>query len=224
MEKPTDNSFSVWAVREVDHLFSAFRRYTRFVFFSKWFLGVFALVLMSSLIAYPLLTKSRDGMRVSFVGSANNPGSAAASPVMNNPEFRGTDDKGQQYKINGIRAIQQTQDLVVIEQMNGILNKPNNSYNTLKADRAELQQQEKILNLYGNVTVTDDTGYVFVTPHATVNTLTMDVDGTDQVQGNGPEGNLLAIGFKIRDNGNDIFFGGTGRVNVVIDKMRADRK
>ena len=222
-DKPTDSSFSIWAVREVDHLFSAFRRYTRFVLYSKWFLGLFAIILMASLIAWPLLSKDKSGMRVSFIGTSTKPGDAA-SPTMDNPEYKGTDDRGEKYDVVGTRAIQQTPELVIVENVFGKLFKPDGNINTIKAARAEFQQDNKIMDLYTDVTTTDvNSGYVFVTPHATVNTDTMDIDGEQQVTGDGPSGNLLAIGFKIRNNGNNIFFGSPGnRVNVHIDKMRAD--
>ena len=36
----------------------------------------------------------------------------------------------------------------------------------------------------------------------------------------GPQGNLLATGFQIRDNGKRILFGGTGRVLVNVERTK----
>ncbi len=212
----------LWGVREVDHLFSAFRRYTKFVFVSKWFLALFALLLMGSLIAWPLITKDRSGIRVSFVGTDTKQGSSAASPVMNNPHYQGMDAKGQQYKVTGLRAVQKTSELIAIEQVNGQLLRANGESVSLRAERADYAQKAGRLDLFGNVTIQDSGGYIFVTPSATVNTATMDVSGTDKVDGNGPQGRLSAIGFTIRENGKYIVFGGRERVTVHLDKMRQD--
>lgn len=213
------HTLSFWAVREVDHLFSAFRRYTRFVLYSKWVVGLFALILMVSLIGYPLLTKDRSGIRVTFTGT-DATGAPIASPVMENPEYQGTDANGQQYKVTGLRAIQKTADLILIEQVEAQLLRTDGSFVALSADTAEYTQKTSRIELIGNVNVNDSTGYTFVTPSATVHTDTMDVVGNQRVEGAGPQGKLLATGFKIGNNGQDITFGGSARVNVTIDKMK----
>ncbi|MFN7401651.1 MAG: hypothetical protein ACK5R4_04880, partial [Alphaproteobacteria bacterium] len=43
-------------LREADTVFGYISRYTRFVVFSKWFLGVVSLLAMTLLIAWPLLS------------------------------------------------------------------------------------------------------------------------------------------------------------------------
>lgn len=221
MNDEPDKKFSLWGVREVDHLFSAFARYTRFVLYSKWVFGVFALVLMVSLIAYPLLTKDKSGIRISFVGT-DSKGQPISSPVMNHPEYQGTDKNGQQYKVTGLRAIQKTADMIVIEKVEGQLLRKDGSFVAISSDSAEYQQKAQRIELIGNVNVSDASGYTFVTSRAMVNTDNMDVDGAEPVEGTGPQGKLLATGFKIRDNGGRISFGGASRVTVHLDKMRQD--
>jgi lipopolysaccharide export system protein LptC len=215
-----------WAVREVDHLFTRIGYYTRFVSFGKWVLVLFALLLLACLIAWPLVEKDQSGIRVAFTDSktaqANTAASTAASPVMDSPEYRGNGDKGQRYKINGTRGTQVTPTLVVVDQVEGQLLMANNSWMSLTADRGEYHQDIQILQLFGNVTLIDDRGYTFVTPHATVNTQTMDAHGEDPVSGTGPLGNLLASGFQIKDNGANITFvrGPSDPVHVHIDRSQ----
>jgi lipopolysaccharide export system protein LptC len=218
MDDP-DKKSPLWAVREVDYLFGAFKRYTRFVFFSKWFLGVFAILLMVSLIAWPLLSKDKAGMRITFQGTDSN-GAPVASPVMESPEYEGSDERGQQFKITGTRAIQKTPELVLIEKVQSQLIKTNGSWVGMTADGAEYYQKENRIELKGNVTVSDDTGYIFVTPSATIDTKTMHVSGKEKVEGSGPQGNILATGFEIDDNGSKIKFGGQSRTIMHIDKMK----
>lgn len=209
-----------WAVREVDHLLSRFTRYTRFVLYSKWFLGVFALLLMGSLILWPLLTQDKSGVRISFIGTETKDGGMSISPVMNNPVYEGTDKKGGRFKVTGGRAIQQSAELIIIEKVEGQLLTKNQSWVSLTADRADYEQAKNSLILTGNVILIHDAGYSFTTPQAMINTETMAVYGNQQIRGDGPMGNLLATGFEIRDNGNRIRFGGTGRVNVHLEKSK----
>lgn len=220
MPDSQDKKFSLWGRREVDHLFKAFRRYTKFVLFSKWFFGIFAIALMVSLIGYPLLTKDRSGIRISFIGTVDGAGKPITSPVMNHPQYQGTDKNGQQYKVTGTRAIQKTPELIVIESVEGQLLRADGSFITLRADTAEYLQKQELIELIGNVQVQDSTGYNFMTPRATVNTATMEVTGNDRIEGIGPQGKLLATGFKIGDNAKEITFGGTSRVTVTIENMQ----
>src|SRR5262249_6618623 len=151
--------------------------YTKFVLFSKWFLGVFAIVLMSSLIAWPLLTKDRSGIRITFMGTGNP--NNAASPVMEHPQYEGSDAKGQQFKVTGIRATQKTPELVLIEKVDGQLIRANGGWSSLNADTAEYRQKQNHLELIGNVVISSDTGYIFNTPRASVDTKTMHITGNE---------------------------------------------
>lgn len=210
-------------VREMDKLFTTFRRYTKFVFVSKWFLGVFALLLMVSMIAWPLLSRDRAGIRITFTGTETDGSKKIASPVMENPEYEGTDAQNQQFKLTGLRAIQRTPDLVEIQQVNGQLIKLDDSWVGLTSEKAEYVQKENRVELMGNVTISNDAGYVFTTPSAHIDTKTMHVTGKEHVEGVGPQGKLVATGFEIGDNGSVIRFGGKERVKMQLDQMRGKK-
>ena len=209
-----------WAVTEVDHLFSRFARYTRFVLYSKWFLLVIALGLVTTLIALPLVSHDRSGIRVSFVDNGSN-GPKAASPVMNNPEFHGIDDKGEQYRVNGIRATQITPTLVGLEQVEAQLVSKDGSWRSLTAARGEYHQDTKFLVLTGNVTVINDQGYSFNSERAEVDTKTNHIVGNQPITGVGPAGNLLASSFEMIDNGAHMIFNrGAEPVRLHIDRAK----
>jgi len=214
-----------WAAREVDHLFSRFARYTRFVVYSKWFLGLFALALLASLIGWPLLTKDRSGLRVSFVDNRAKVTAKAASPVMRSPEYRSTNKTGDQYKIAGVRAVQLTPTLASIERVEAQLLRKSGGWLSLTSDKAEYQQDSKILELMGGVTVIDDRGYSFLTERATMDTKTNATQGNAVISGTGPLGNLLASGFQIGDKGKHIIFTSSPqqRVELHIDRPQKKR-
>lgn len=213
---------SWWGVREVDHLFSALGRYTRLVVYGKWSLLIVAGLLTISLIAWPLLTKDRSGLRVSFVDT-KTAGTKPSSPVMTNPEYHTLSGNQQQYRLNGKTATQVTPTLVRIDAAEGMMLKPNGKWFSLSANQAEVHQDTKIVQLSGNVTMVDGEGTTFTTEHATFEMQTMDVYGNEQISGIGNLGNILASGFEIRDNGSHIIFHrGSAPIKVELD--RASKK
>ena len=193
-------------MREVDHLIGKLGRYTRFVGYSKIALLAIAGVLTVSVMLWPLLQKDRSGLRISFVDSKTAAGALVASPVMENPEYRGQGDKGQQYTIHGKTATQKTPNLMLIDTVEGQMLRADGKWYHLTADRAEYQQDKKIVDLYGNVNVIDMNGTRFVTSHATVEMQTMHIYGSDPITGTGQTGNIVASGFEIEDNGTHTTF------------------
>ena len=211
-----------WAAREVDHLFGRFSRATRFVLFSKWFLAIVAAILLVVLIVVPMFEK-RSGARLSFVSENPNTVKTDGSnaPSMAKPVYEGTDAKGRQYRITGGRATQITADMIELDHVEAMLENGDN-FVSVTADKAQYLQEEKKVELIGNVNVIHGKGYSFVTPAATVDTATMDVTGNQEISGEGPMGKLLATGFEIRDNGKSIRFGGTSRVNVTFNRGKTE--
>ncbi len=209
-----------WAVAEVDQLLSALGRYTRFVVLSKWFLMLFALGLVTVLIALPLISKDRSGIRISFVdtGGAKKD---ASQPVMSNPEYRSTDASGREFKVNGLRAKQLSQTRVLLEKVEAQMVTENGGWRSLTAEEADYDQEAKTIALVGDVTLFDDQGYSFTTASATIDTDTSRVVGNEKIVGAGPLGNLLASGFEIIDSGQHIIFtGGAERVQLHLDRAK----
>lgn len=213
----------MWAVREVDHLFARLGRYTRFVVYSKWSLLALALLLVSSLIAWPLLTRDRSGLRISFVDQKTADGEPS-SPVMKNPEYRGVGADGQHYKINGASATQKTPGLMIIETVEAQMLRADGGWYSLSADRAEYRQDRKQIELLGNVTVIDGTANQFITSRATIETEESRVYGNEEVYGSGDLGNILANGFEINDKGNHIRFVGDSERQLKVTMLRAKKK
>lgn len=209
MEKPQstahDGLSNWWALADPEHLFKRITRYTRFVAFGKWSLLAVALVLTASLIIWPLLSTEKSGLRVSFAGSGD-PSQKPASPVMNNPEYRGIGANGQEFKISGKSATQTSPTLVLMQGVEAQMTRADGSWHALTAERAEYHQDTKIIELFGNVTLIDAKGTSFTTEHATVEVSPLHIFGNTPISGVGASGNILASGFEIVDNGNRIIF------------------
>jgi hypothetical protein len=192
------------------------------VLYGKWSLLVIAGLLVATLIAWPLVTQDRSGLRVSFVDNKTVQ-AKPSSPVMKNPEYRGTSEKGQQYKVTGKTATQKTPTLIVVEGVEGQLVKPDGSWFSLAADTADYRQDTKVIELMGNVTVVDVEGTTFTTSRATIETQTSHIFGNEAISGVGSMGNIVASGFEIADNGAHITFRG-GANPVVVTVAQAKKR
>ncbi len=212
---------SWWGVREVDFLFGQFKRYTRFVFYGKWSLMGIALVLVAALIIWPFVGKDKSGLRISFVDSKTVK-QAPENPVMNNPDYRGSSANGREYKVTGTRATQVTQDMIVIDEVEAVVMKPDGGWQMLVADKAEYYKTDQRIELIGHVVTTDNANNEFTTTRATVMTTTMDVTGNEPVEGTGANGKIVASGFEMRDKGNRIVFH-RGSDPVKVTAKRAKR-
>lgn len=203
-----------------DHesLFGKLARYTRFVLFGKWFLGGFAILMLLVLTLWPLIGH-KSGTRVSLVSSAVVPGAGDNdAPRMLNPRYQSIDKKNRQYTIAASSATQQTKDLVLLETVASELLFDDQSWLTVSANKGDFTESTEMLNLFGNVILDHAAGYKFVTEHAYIDVDAATAEGNGAVNGAGPMGKLLATGFKIRDNGDYMFFGKEGRVHVTITK------
>lgn len=205
IEKQHEKLSSWWSLGVTDHLFGRIRRYTKFVMFGKWSLVGFALLLVASLIVWPLVSGDKSGVRISFV-DANRSGQKAQSPVMNNPEYRGVGENGQEFKIGGTTATQKTSSVIEIVNVEAQMSKAGGSWHSLTADRAEYDQTLKLIELFGNVTLIDEAGSNFVTERATIEITPLHIYGKETIRGQGASGNILASGFEIVDDGNRIIF------------------
>jgi lipopolysaccharide export system protein LptC len=203
-----------------DHLslFARLGQYTRFVFFGKWFLGGFALLLLLSLMVWPFLSPT-TGTRISFVSGGKGVKNAAA-PQMLNPRYQSVDKKLQQYSVAARVATQAEEDLVKMQEVAAELFFIDNSWLNVTANSGEYVESKQELDLYGNVVLSHAAGHVFVTEHVHMNVATATAGGEQAITGTGPIGKLLATGFKIRDNGDYMFFGKQGRVYLTITKAK----
>ena len=205
-------------LREADRVFGYLSRYTRFVLFSKWFLGVVSIIGITALIAWPLLTRDKSGVRVSFVMTEGKNGMPSITPVMNKPRYEGTDERGRKYTITADQAEQKPDKKIGLKNVAADMFTEQGAWLSLTAAGGEFNDITKILTLTGAVTLYHEEGYQFVTERAEIDTNTSEARGDLPISGQGPMGKLLATGFEIKDNGNYILFGRKGRVTMTLNR------
>jgi lipopolysaccharide-assembly LptC-related protein len=83
------------------------------------------------------------------------------------------------------------------------------------------QTQSRLLDLFGDVTLTHANGTRFVTQAAHLDLATETAGGHDPVAGRGPSGDITAEGFRILDQGDTIVF--SGRSHLLLERISARR-
>lgn len=190
-------------------------RYTKLVLVGKYTLGTISLVLIALVITIPLFDHSKSGARISFVSST---ASHQDMPVMNRTKLQGVDTKNQPFTITADKVVQESEELVHLYNVQGDLLRANNSWLNMTANEGLYDSQSKHLVLTGNVTLYQDTGYNFTTERVEIDTKQAVASGKEEIQGEGPLGNMVAMGYEIADNGKRMHFGGSGRVHVHLNR------
>ncbi len=138
---------------------------------------------------------------------------AATSTIhMTNAYFHGRDGNGRPYVLAANEATRSDRDFQRISLSNlhltfdsgGGLNQ--NSH--ISADHGVYREDDRILRLRDHVVMKDQTGNVFLTDQATVNTVNNSVVGRDHVQGSGPMGSVTADSYAVFDKGATVVFRG----------------
>ena len=132
-----------------------------------------------------------------------------------NPTFESMDDKNQPYTITAKRALQDTNDeLVLLDQPMADIVLNSGNWLAIKSRQGAFRQESQRLLLKENVTLFHDDGY-------TVKTEELNVDlkaGTAQtdipIRGHGPAGTLEANGMKANSKDGTLVF--TGPATVVL--------
>lgn len=201
-------------------LFHRLARYTQMVFFGKWALGAVSLVIILLIIAIPLVEQTRDGKRISFISSQTV--ASGEQPVMINPRLEGVTQKNEPYTVTAGRAVQESEEVVLLYAVQADLFKADNSWLNLKAKEGRYDSTNNLLALWGDVTLYQDNGYSFDTQRVDIDTRNASAGGDGQISGQGTLGNLTATGYSIEENGARMRFGTPGQ-RVLVKILKAGK-
>lgn len=87
-------------------------------------------------------------------------------------------------------------------------------YVALAANDSILDRDAGLMFLSGDVTLFHDTGLSFQTDSATVDLMARTAEGNDVVEGQNSDGELIAQGFRVRDDGDTIEFTGKAYMKI----------
>jgi lipopolysaccharide export system protein LptC len=133
-----------------------------------------------------------------------------APVILDQLKYDGKDDKGRPYTILAESASHPQNDSKHISMVkpSADMIMTGGAYVAVKADRGLLDRDANLVTLEGNVYVAHDSGLAFETEKAQIDLKTKVATGQVPVEGQNRDGELIAEGFRILDDGRVIQFTG----------------
>jgi lipopolysaccharide export system protein LptC len=136
---------------------------------------------------------------------------------MVNPRFYGRDTHDRAFVVGAAEAARDAASghTVTLKAPSVTLDAGGANPTRVAAARGVYREDEKRLNLTGQVDLQDGRGYHFTTPKAVVDTSTGRVTGDSGVRGEGPLGQIAASSYGVYDRGRRIVLKGDVHAHIV---------
>lgn len=182
------------------------RGYSRFVSMAKFGLAGSALALVALLAAWPTL-KEIPQPRI---------GVERGQPEISRPRFISSDDANQPYSVTATRAQELTDqpNIVSLEQPEAEMTENTGAWVTLRGDRGWYDRKTGILKMNGHVRILRDDGSELRTEEAFMLVRDGTAWGDVYTEGQGPQGEIKAQGFRMKDRGKTMTFLNGTNANV----------
>jgi lipopolysaccharide export system protein LptC len=180
------------------------KTYSHFVRFSKVSLSLLVIIVMVFMVAVPLIAKRGSDMRLAFAAIEER--DMEEQPAMIKPTFQGVDENNNPYKINAAKAIQQSDEVILLQQVEAELTLEDGELLFVSANSGVYNLDDGNLLLEGDVWIYHEAGHDMQTEHLRVNTKQMAAYGDSPVQILSPYGRLRSDNFSIVERGNRLLF------------------
>lgn len=182
------------------------RLYSRFVTLLKFALPALALAMLALVAAWPSLTELPTARIAADKGQLE----------MINPRYFSADEQNQPYSLTAARADQSEEQpgLVALDKPEAEMTETGGTWVTLRSDRGWYDRTTGILRMVGGVRVMRDDGSEFTTDEAYSDVRAGTAWGDHHVVGQGPQGEIDAVGFRMSDRGKTMVFLNDSKANV----------
>lgn len=182
------------------------RFYSRFVVFLKMALPMAALALLALVAAWPTLTAPPRATYKADEGQSE----------ALNPRFYNFDEKNQPYSLTAEQAAQSPEHpgLISLTKPEAEMTDASGAWVTLNSDIGWYDRESKMLRLLGSVHVLRDDGSEFTTDEAFSDVRKGTSWGNGRVIGQGPQGEIDAVGFRMTERGKNVVFLNQSKANV----------
>jgi lipopolysaccharide export system protein LptC len=135
---------------------------------------------------------------------------------MANARFSGRDDRNRSFTVTAEKAQQKSADSTIVHLVRpkGNLDLTDGRQVAIQAESGIYLRGDKMLNLAGDVTLSDNRGFKFHTTSASIDLDRHLAAGDAPVTGSGPSGDIAAEGFRVLEDGDRVLF--TGRTNLTL--------
>jgi lipopolysaccharide export system protein LptC len=138
------------------------------------------------------------------------------SVSMTNARFAGRDNRNRSFTVTAEKAQQKDSDSTIIHlvQPKADVDLTGGRLVAFRAESGIYVRDDQLLNLAGDVTMSDNRGFEFHTTSASVDLGQHTATGDAPVTGSGPSGDITSEGFRVLDDGDRVLF--TGKTNLTV--------
>jgi lipopolysaccharide export system protein LptC len=131
-------------------------------------------------------------------------------------KYDGKDDKGRPFSVTADSAshIDGDDRHISLRKPLADITMSSGAYVALTANDGVLDRDADIITLNGDVTLFHDNGLSFQTNSATINLKDKTAEGSDVVEGQNGDGELVSQGFRVLDDGDTIHFTGKAYMKI----------
>ena len=139
-----------------------------------------------------------------------------AEVTVQDVKYDGKDDKGRPFSITAVSASHVDGDdrHISLKKPLADITMSGGAYVALTANDGLLDRDADIITLNGDVTLFHDNGLSFQTDIATINLKEKTAEGSDVVEGQNGDGELVSQGFRVLDDGDTIEFTGKAYMKI----------
>jgi lipopolysaccharide export system protein LptC len=139
-----------------------------------------------------------------------------AEVTVQDVKYDGKDDKGRPFSITADSASHKDGDdrHIALKKPLADITMSSGAYVALTANDGLLDRDADIITLNGDVTLFHDNGLSFQTNSATINLKDKTAEGSDTVEGQNGDGELVSEGFRVLDDGDTIHFTGKAYMKI----------
>jgi len=185
-------------------------RHGRLARFARIALPLVALGLVGLIIAWSRINPIIERIHISETEQAPE---EIETVTMENARFAGIDSQNRSFNVTAVRAIQSADDNnhIDLQLPKADIVLSSGAKVAVRSDKGGLHRDTQILELVGQVTLTQDQDYEFHTEKARIDLDARTAGGDSPVEGRGPQGDIHAEGFDILDGGARVLFRGRSR-------------
>jgi lipopolysaccharide export system protein LptC len=178
--------------------------YSAFVGIMRYALPSVALILLSMVVIWPLLSGREEGFHLSYASKEVEDGALR----MIKARYVGTSSSNQPFTVTAAEAVQPESgsDVVLLKDLMADLFGEGERWYAIRAREGLFQRPQQLLDLAGDVTLFSDQGHEMHTETAHVDLKNGIAEGDQPISGQGPFGLLSAVGFRAVQADNTIFF------------------
>lgn len=204
--KPQDRLAAVSDVHRRRVIRPVSRSYSRVVSLMKLVLPALALALVALVAAWPTLNELPKPRIAADKGQLE----------MIKPRYFSADEKNQPFSVTAARAEQSTDQpgIVVLDKPVAEMTETAGTWVTMRSDRGWYDQNTGILKMRGAVHVVRDDGSEFTTEEAYSDVRKGTAWGDVHVESQGPQGVVLADGFRMTERGRTMVFLNSSNASV----------